>query len=159
MQTSVNRNFTERLRDVLKIAGKVAKQAGSDTVTPEHIAVGMLREGEGVGATALRFQGIDRAGLEAEIMQHLPVREKRSAADDLSYDGRAVQLVEGAVAEAGELGHSYVGTDHLLLALLRDTAGPTAKILGRRGVGFELARARILWMLAGDPQAPFAPPP
>ena len=154
MPDSERYNFTQRVRAAFQIARTAAEDAGSEAVTPEHIAVGMLREGQGVAVTALRFHGVAREALEREILEHLPPHSVRTQGGDISFDARAKQLLADARAEARALGHAYVGTEHLLLALLRDTAGRSAQILARHSFGLDEARARVRWLLESDPLNP-----
>ena len=154
MRTSRSgRNITERSYRVLELATIAATELGHSSVTPAHIALGLLREGEGVAATAIRTHGIPLkdliSGLEASLITS-PVGQ--ATEPELTSDSE--QLIDRAVGEARALGHSYTGTEHFLLALLRDTNGSISQSLAQRGFSHAMARARILWILGGDPNAP-----
>lgn len=157
---SGHRNFTERARAALGLAHDIAREGGHGAVTPEHIALGILRHGDGVAVTALRFHGVPLEPVEKEIVEQLGTLAAQSTEREPLLDARASKLLRDAAAVSGELDHRYVGTEHLLLALLRDTDGTVARVLGRHGFGFNDAKARILWMLTTDTQnpSPFVPP-
>jgi ATP-dependent Clp protease ATP-binding subunit ClpC len=154
-------NFTERSHKVLELAHDVAKERGHGGISPVHLALGLLREGDGVAMTALRSHGIVPKTLEHELEEALagtPVPAEPPA--ELSMTAGGEDLLTQARAEARALGHRYVGTEHLLLALMRDRDGSPARVLARQGLAFDEARARILWILTADPQnpAPFVAP-
>jgi ATP-dependent Clp protease ATP-binding subunit ClpC len=147
--------LTERAYRVFEFAHYLAAQRGDSVVTPLHIALGVLREREGVAMTALFFCGIAPETLELEFTQALStglvnVRGENACSAIVDSD----ELLERARVEARHLHHSYVGTEHLVLALLHDTTGVPAQVLARHGIGFNDALARVLWILDSDPLRP-----
>ncbi|MBX4198692.1 hypothetical protein KW800_00200 [Candidatus Parcubacteria bacterium] len=110
-------NFTERVRKVLSMAREEAARFHHEFVGPEHILLGLLREGEGVGATILLRLNIDLDKLNREIEKRLS-KGKGKAGPDLPYTFKAKKVLESAMSEARGLSMSYVGTEHLLLGLI-----------------------------------------
>src|SRR5574338_991594 len=159
-------NFTDRVRKVLQMAREEAARLHHEYVGTEHILLGLIREGEGVAAAVLQNLNVD---LE-EIQQKIEETVKKGKADaatapDLPYTSRAKKVLELAMTEARELNHSYVGTEHLLLGLLREEKGIAAQVLTDAGVSLEASRAETLRLLGSDlpPQqaqgAAGSPPP
>ena len=155
-------NFTDRVRKVLQMAREEAARLHHEYVGTEHILLGLIREGEGVAAAVLTNLAVD---LE-EIQQKIEETVKKGKAGtvtgpDLPYTSRAKKVLELAMAEARELNHSYVGTEHLLLGLLREEKGIAAQVLNDAGVSLEQSRAETLRLLGSDmPQtAASATPP
>jgi ATP-dependent Clp protease ATP-binding subunit ClpC len=141
-------NLTERVRKVLSLAHSAAENQGHGAVEPDHIALGLIKEGEGVAATVLINQGVALDVLEREIIEQgsPPLdRDRRPAA--LSLSDASKHVIEQAKVDATEMGHAYVGTEHVLLALLRDTTGVTAQVLARRGVQFDGTRTEVARVL------------
>ena len=154
-------NSTERSQRVLQIAFRIARKLGHEGVSPVHVALGLLGEGKGVAVTALRFHGVDVETVARELRETLPpspIPLEPSTEPRLTSDGE--RLLSQARVEARDLGHPYVGTEHLLLALVRDTAGLPGRALARQGLTLADAKARIVWMLTTDPlnPAPFVSP-
>src|SRR5689334_14124719 len=116
--------ITERVHAILAVAFGIAEQIGDREVSPEHIALGLIRVGGGVATSALQFQGVQLDKLDGELEAHLRPRagEKRSRGDVvLSFASQ--RLIAQSRAEADALKHNYIGTEHLLLALLSDDHG------------------------------------
>jgi ATP-dependent Clp protease ATP-binding subunit ClpC len=144
-------NLTERSRKALELAQSAAR---NDAVSPLHLVLGLIQEGGGVAVTALRFHGVAIEGL----VEELTVLAADSAAGRREPGIDA--LLSAAHAESESMDHPYVGTEHLLLALLRDPGSTTARALARHGMTYHDAKARILRILSADPMnpGPFAPP-
>ncbi|MEK6687605.1 MAG: ATP-dependent Clp protease ATP-binding subunit [Gemmatimonadota bacterium] len=155
-------NFTDRVRKVLAMAREEAARLHHEYVGTEHILLGLIREGEGVAAAVLTHLHVDLEEIQQKIEETVK-KGKAGAAPglDLPYTSRAKKVLELAMAEARELNHSYVGTEHLLLGLLREEKGIAAQVLMDAGVGLEQSRAETLRLLGSDlPQgaAPGASP-
>jgi ATP-dependent Clp protease ATP-binding subunit ClpC len=144
-------NFTDRVRKVLALAREEAARLGHPYVGTEHELLGLVAEGEGVAATALVNL---HAPLDA-IRQRLESSLKRSrvieTASDLPYTSRAKKSLELAMAEARELNHAYVGTEHLLLGLIREEKGIAAQVLVSFGVTLDAARDEVVRILGEKP--------
>ena len=141
-------NFTERVRKVLAMAREEAARLRHEYVGTEHILLGLIREGEGVAAAVLRNLHIEFHEVVEGIDSH--VKKGVSAqvtGPDLPYTSRAKKVLELAMTEARELDHEYVGTEHLLLGLLREERGIAAQVLKSLGAGVDAVRAEALTLL------------
>jgi ATP-dependent Clp protease ATP-binding subunit ClpA len=141
-------NFTERVRKVLSLSREEAARLHHEYVGTEHVLLGVLREGEGVAATVLQNVGIDMDALSARLDE--TVKRGNSAnvtGPDLPYTSRAKKVLELAMSEARDLNHSYVGTEHLLLGLLREEKGIAAQVLVDAGLTLDVARSEVLRIL------------
>jgi ATP-dependent Clp protease ATP-binding subunit ClpC len=150
-------NFTDRVRKVLQMAREEAARLHHEYVGTEHILLGLIREGEGVAAAVLSNLNVDLEEIQQKIEETVKKGKAPAAAGppDLPYTSRAKKVLELAMSEARELNHSYVGTEHLLLGLLREEKGIAAQVLTDAGVNLEQARAETLRLLGSDvPQAP-----
>ena len=157
-------NFTDRVRKVLQMAREEAARLHHEYVGTEHILLGLIREGEGVAAAVLSNLNVDLEEIQQKIEDSVKKGKAAAAAGpDLPYTSRAKKVLELAMSEARELNHSYVGTEHLLLGLLREEKGIAAQVLTDVGVNLEQARAETLRLLGSEmPQpsgAPAAPVP
>jgi len=165
-------NFTERVRKVLAMAREEAARLHHEYVGTEHILLGLIREGEGVAATVLQNLSVELDEIQQKIEETVKKgKAAQTTGPDLPYTSRAKKVLELAMSEARELSHSYVGTEHLLLGLLREEKGIAAQVLTDAGVNLEAARAETLRILgteapqqqggaaatAGSPAAPSAP--
>jgi ATP-dependent Clp protease ATP-binding subunit ClpC len=144
-------NFTDRVRKVLQMAREEAARLHHEYVGTEHILLGLIREGEGVAAAVLTNLNVDLEDIQQKIEE--TVKKGKAPAPegpDLPYTSRAKKVLELAMSEARELNHSYVGTEHLLLGLLREEKGIAAQVLSDAGVNLEQARAETLRLLGSD---------
>ncbi len=146
----MNYNFTDRVRKVLAMAREEAIRLQHDYVGTEHILLGLIREGEGVAAAVLANLSADLDELGRLIEENVRRVKSASTIGELPYTSRAKKVLEYAMAEARELNHSYVGTEHLLLGLLREEKGLAAKVLGELGIGLDEARSETLKLLGTD---------
>src|SRR6266705_3250453 len=121
-------NFTDRVRKVLQMAREEAARLHHEYVGTEHILLGLIREGEGVAAAVLTNLNVDLEEIQQKIEETVKKGKAAAAAGpDLPYTSRAKKVLELAMSEARELNHSYVGTEHLLLGLLREEKGSGAQ--------------------------------
>jgi ATP-dependent Clp protease ATP-binding subunit ClpC len=149
----MNYNFTDRVRKVLAMAREEAIRLQHDYVGTEHILLGLIREGEGVAAAVLTNLSVDLEQIQERIEESVRRGKATIALGELPYTSRAKKVLEFAMAEARELNHSYVGTEHLLLGLLREEKGIAAEVLNQLGVTLEEARRQTLKLLGSDPNA------
>src|SRR5512144_2167119 len=136
-------NFTDRVRKVLQMAREEAARLHHEYVGTEHILLGLIREGEGVAAAVLQNLNVDLEEIQQKIEE--TVKKGKAAAatgPDLPYTSRAKKVLELAMSEARELNHSYVGTEHLLLGLLREEKGIAAQVLTDAGVNLDATQPR-----------------
>ncbi len=150
-------NFTDRVRKVLQMAREEAARLHHEYVGTEHILLGLIREGEGVAAAVLTNLGVDLEEIQQKIEETVKKGKAAAAAGpELPYTSRAKKVLELAMMEARELNHSYVGTEHLLLGLLREEKGIAAQVLTDAAVTLEQSRAETLRLLGSD--VPPSPP-
>jgi ATP-dependent Clp protease ATP-binding subunit ClpC len=147
----MNYNFTDRVRKVLAMAREEAIRLQHDYVGTEHILLGLIREGEGVAAAVLTNLNVDLEQVQEKIEESVRRGKATIALGELPYTSRAKKVLEFAMAEARELNHSYVGTEHLLLGLLREEKGIAAEVLNQLGVTLEEARRQTLKLLGSEP--------
>ena len=121
--------FTERAKHVVSAAREEAVRLGSEYVRTEHILLGLCREAEGIAARALENLGIDIDALAAEIEQQVQPGNAVISSDDITFTPRAKKVLELAVEEARRFNHNYIGTEHILLGLLKEGEGIAAKVL------------------------------
>src|SRR4051812_31781681 len=144
-------NFTERVRKVLTMAREEAARLHHEYVGTEHILLGLIREGEGVAATVLQNLNVELEEIQQKIEETVKKgKAGQASGPDLPYTSRAKKVLELAMAEARDLNHSYVGTEHLLLGLLREEKGIAAQVLTDAGVNLDAARAETLRILGTE---------
>ncbi|MYA32737.1 MAG: ATP-dependent Clp protease ATP-binding subunit [Gemmatimonadales bacterium] len=153
----MNYNFTDRVRKVLAMAREEAIRLKHDYVGTEHILLGLIREGEGVAAAVLANLSADLDELKRLVEGNIRAGKSSSSIGELPYTTQAKNVLEHAMAETEELNHTYVGTEHLLLGLLRQEKGLAAKVLGEAGIGLDGARAETLKLLGTDMPASGTP--
>ncbi len=148
----MNYNFTDRVRKVLAMAREEAIRLQHDYVGTEHILLGLIREGEGVAAAVLSnlVEDLELEQLHDRVEGRISEGQAAATVGELPYTSRAKKVLEYAMAEARELNHSYVGTEHLLLGLIREENGLAAKVLDDLGVGLEEARSETLKLLGTE---------
>ena len=146
----MNYNFTDRVRKVLAMAREEAIRLQHDYVGTEHILLGLIREGEGVAAAVLTNLNVDLDQIHERVEESVRKGKATIALGELPYTSRAKKVLEFAMAEARDFNHSYVGTEHLLLGLLREEKGIAAQVLNSLGVTLEEARAETLKVLGSD---------
>src|SRR5205814_10172048 len=152
-------NFTERVRKVLAMAREEAERLRHEYVGTEHILLGLIREGEGVAAAVLQNLSVDLDEIQQKIED--TVKKGKAAAatgPDLPYTSRAKKVLELAMAEARHPTHNYVGTEHLLLGLLREEKGIAAQVLTDAGINLDAARAETLRLLGTEMPQGGTPP-
>jgi ATP-dependent Clp protease ATP-binding subunit ClpC len=154
----MNYNFTDRVRKVLAMAREEAVRLQHDYVGTEHILLGLIREGEGVAAAVLMNLNVDLDQIQERTEEQVRKGKAGAAIGELPYTSRAKKVLEFAVAEAREMSHSYVGTEHLLLGLLREEKGVAAQVLESLGVTLDQAREQTLKLLGTDVPSPGQPP-
>src|SRR5262245_33775391 len=144
-------NFTERVRKVLQMAREEAQRLHHEYVGTEHILLGLIREGEGVAAAVLQNLNVDLDEVQQKIEETVKKgKSVQATGPDLPYTSRAKKVLELAMSEARELNHSYVGTEHLLLGLLREEKGIAAQVLTEAGVNLDAARTETLRLLGTE---------
>ena len=136
-------HFTERVRHVLALAREEAARLGHEYVGTEHVLLGLIKEGNNVAISVLANLGIDPEALRRKVDETVK-RGTVTAEGDRPYTSRAKRVLELAMNEVRELGHNYVGTEHLLLGLLVEEKGIAAQVLTWSGVTTANARAETV---------------
>lgn len=145
-------NFTDRVRKVLQLAREEAARLRHEYVDTEHILLAVIREGEGVAAAVLTNFNVDVEQIQQQIEAIVKKgNAPKTRGSDLPYTSRSKKVLEFAMREARELNHSYVGTEHLLLGLLREGKGIAAQVLSDTGVVIDTARGETLRLLGAEP--------
>lgn len=149
--------FTQRSRRVLSLAQEAAMSMGSAWIDSDHLLIGLLNESDGAAAQALRASGVDASEVANLARQQSKARRNSSAQPDLSDHSK--RTLELAVDEARRLGHNYIGTEHLLLGLLRLEEGAALDILRTLNISREQIRQQAIVLIQEQLKAPLAPYP
>src|SRR5205085_5806980 len=156
--------FTERARKVLTLAQEEATRFNHNYIGTEHLLLGLIREGEGVAAKVLRNLGVELDKVRSEV-EFIIGRGDRMIAGEIGLTPRAKKVIELAVDEARRLGHHYIGTEHLLLGLVREGEGIASAVLEKLGVNLDKVRTQTVQVLSQSQpaegaagQEPEAPP-
>jgi ATP-dependent Clp protease ATP-binding subunit ClpC len=142
--------FTERAQKVLVLAQDEARRFHHNFIGTEHILLGLTREGEGIAAKVLQSLGVEPGRARQEIEKLIGKGDQRSASQNINYTPRAKKVIELAIEEGLNLGHNYVGTEHLLLGLIREGEGIAAQVLQNLDVDLFKARKSVLALLGGS---------
>jgi ATP-dependent Clp protease ATP-binding subunit ClpC len=144
--------FTERVRKVMYLAREEAARLQHDYIGTEHLLLGVLREGEGIAATVLNNLGLDLDQIRQAVESMVSSSGGTLTMGEIPFTPKAKRVLELSVDEARQLGHNYVGTEHLLLGLLREGEGVAARVLVDLGVDRKKVREETLKLLGGTPQ-------
>ena len=147
--------FTERAQKVILIAQEEAKRLNHDYVGTEHILLGLIALGEGVSAHVLVNLGTDLHRIRNEIEKVVGTGENVMLLGEIPFSPRAKKVLEFAVEEAATMGHYYVGTEHLLLGILREHEGVASRVLENLGINLEDVREEIISVIGSHSQKPF----
>jgi uncharacterized protein (TIGR03435 family) len=152
--------FTSRALRVLFYARSEVSQIGSIAVEPEHILLGVLDEGKGLGSRILARTGGTLDDFRSDIVRRLTSRETIAESDDIPFSASCERVLQYAAEEADRLLHNYIGTEHLLLGLLREERSVAAEVLAAKGLRIEAVREAIVELLSSgeQPESPGPPP-
>ncbi|MCM3737713.1 ATP-dependent protease ATP-binding subunit ClpC [Bacillus cytotoxicus] len=140
--------FTERAQKVLALSQEEAIRIGHNNIGTEHILLGLVREGEGIAAKALVALGLSPEKVQKEV--EALIGRGTEVSQTVHYTPRAKKVIELSMDEARKLGHSYVGTEHILLGLIREGEGVAARVLNNLGVSLNKARQQVLQLLGSN---------
>ncbi len=140
--------FTERARKVLSLAQEEAQRFRHNYIGTEHLLLGLVGEGEGVAAKVLQKLGVDLQAVRNAV-EFIIGRGDRIVLGEIGLTPRAKKVIELAIDEARRMNHHYIGTEHLLLGLIREGEGIAAGVLESLGVKLDQARKETLKMLDG----------
>ena len=144
--------FTERVRKVMYLAREEAGRLHHDYIGTEHLLLGIIREGEGIAATVLSNLGLDLDTIRQSIENMVPTSGGTLTIGEIPFTPRAKRVLELSVEEARLFGHNYVGTEHLLLGLIREGEGVAARVLMELGADRKRVREETLKLLGGSTQ-------
>jgi len=139
--------FTDRARKVMALANQEAQRFNHEYIGTEHILLGLVKEGSGVGATVLKNLDVDIKKLRLEVEKLVKSGPDMVTMGKLPQTPRAKKVIEYAIEEARSLNHNYVGTEHILLGLLRESEGIAAQVLMNLGLKLEDVRQEVLNLL------------
>jgi ATP-dependent Clp protease ATP-binding subunit ClpC len=139
--------FSDPARRVVVLAQEEARLLNHNYIGTEHILLGVIHEGEGVAARALRSLGIDLDAVRQEV-EEIIGRGGSSPSGHIPFTPRAKKVLELSLREAMQLGHNYIGTEHILLGLLREGEGVACQSLVKLGANLATVRARVLQFVA-----------
>ena len=143
--------FTDRARKVMALANQEAQRFNHEYIGTEHILLGLVKEGSGVGANVLKNLDVDLRKVRLEVEKLVKPGPEMVTMGRLPQTPRAKKVIEYAIEEARNLNHNYVGTEHLLLGLLREHDGVAAQVLMNLGLKLEQVREEVLNLLGAGP--------
>ena len=132
--------FTERARKVVILAKEEAKRFNHNHIGTEHLLLGLVKEGEGVASAVLQNLGLSLDMIRLEVEKLVKTGPSTIISGDIPFTPKAKKVIELAMDEARHLGHNYIGTEHLLLGLIRESEGAASQVL--LNLGLDLARVR-----------------
>jgi ATP-dependent Clp protease ATP-binding subunit ClpC len=139
--------FTDRARKVMQLADQEARRLNHEYLGTEHILLGLVKEGSGVTANVLKNLDVDLRRIRVEVERIIDLGPHTVTKGKLPQTPRAKKVIEYAMEEARALNHNYVGTEHILLGLLREREGVASQILINLGISLEEARKDVLSLL------------
>ena len=140
--------FTDKARRVVVLAQEEAKLLNHNYIGTEHILLGLIHEGEGVAAKALEALGINLEQVREQV-QDIIGQGQQAPSGHIPFTPRAKKVLELSLREALQLGHSYIGTEHLLLGLIREGEGVAAQVLTKLGADTNKVRQQVIQLLSG----------
>lgn len=155
---SVFERFTERARRVAVLAQEEARKLNHGYIGTEHILLALLQEEEGIAARALTTHGAQLAALRDSVKEIIGVGASPSSGH-IPFTPRAKKVLELSLREAIHLGHNYIGTEHVLLGLIREGEGVASQMLQRVGMNPDDLRRTVAELLGVDPAKAATPPP
>ena len=142
--------FTDRARRVVVLAQEEAKMLNHNYIGTEHILLGLIHEGEGVAAKALESLGISLDAVREQV-QDIIGQGQQQPTGHIPFTPRAKKVLELSLREALQLGHNYIGTEHILLGLIREGEGVAAQVLVKLGADLNKVRQQVIQLLSGAP--------
>ena len=147
--------FTDRARRVVVLAQEEARTLNHNYIGTEHILLGLIREGDGVAAKALESLGISltavREQVQESISQEVTGRDQHDLSGHIPFTPGAEKVLELGLREALQLGHDFIGTEHILLGLICEGEGSAAQVLITFGAGLNRVRQRVIELVSDDP--------
>ena len=141
--------FSDRARKVVVIAQEEAKHLNYDYVGTEHFLLSIIKEGGNLALAAMKNMGVDLEGLQKRTEETLEAKDGKAVTGKTPFTPRAKKVLELAIYEGRELGHNYVGTEHILLGMIKEGGGVAAQLLAESDVTLEKTRAQVIELLGG----------
>ena len=142
--------FTDRARRVVVLAQDEARRLNHNYIGTEHILLGLIHEGTGIAAKALESLGVNLAAVRQQV-EEIIGRGQQAQSGHIPFTPRAKKVLELSLRESLQLGHNYIGTEHILLGLLREGDGVAAQVLVRLGADLNRVREQVIQLLHGHP--------
>src|SRR5574340_172350 len=140
--------FTDRARRVVVLAQEEARMLNHNYIGTEHILLGLIHEGEGVAAKSLESLGISLEAVRSQV-EEIIGQGQQAPSGHIPFTPRAKKVLELSLREALQLGHNYIGTEHILLGLIREGEGVAAQVLLNLGEDLEKVRSAVIQLLSG----------
>ena len=140
--------FTDRARRVVVLAQDEARRLNQNYIGTEHLLLGLIHEGDGIAARALETMGISLEAVRAQVIEIIGEGEQPTTGH-IPFTPRARKVLEFSMREALQLGHNYIGTEHILLGLLREGDGVAAQVLVKLGADLNNVRQTVIELLSG----------
>ena len=140
--------FTDRARRVVVLAQEEARMLNHNYIGTEHILLGLIHEGEGVAAKALESLGISLEAVRQQV-EEIIGQGQQAPSGHIPFTPRAKKVLELSLREALQLGHNYIGTEHILLGLIREGEGVAAQVLVKLGADLNRVRQQVIQLLSG----------
>lgn len=145
-------SFTERAVRVIRFANQEAQRFNHEYIGTEHILLGLIKEGSGVAVQVLRNLGVDLRKVRLEVEKLVQSGPDMVFMGKLPFTPKAKKVIEYAMQEARDLQHNYVGTEHILLGILREAEGVAAAVLLSLGINLNNVHASVFDLLGGKPK-------
>src|SRR5881396_757130 len=147
-ETAVFERFSDRARRVVVLAQEEARMLNHNYIGTEHILLGLSHEGEGVAAKALESVGVSLGAVRSQV-EEIIGRGQSEPSGHIPFTPRAKKVLELSLRESLQLGHNYIGTEHILLGLIREGEGVAAQVLVKLGADLSRVRQQVIQLLSG----------
>ncbi|EQD82253.1 hypothetical protein N599_31675, partial [Saccharopolyspora erythraea D] len=146
--------FTERARRVVVLAQEEARTLNHNYIGTEHILLGLVHEGEGVAAKALESLGVSPEGVRRQVEEIIGRGDQDSPSGNIPFTPRGKKVLELSLREALQLGHNYIGTEHILLGLIREAEGVAAQVLVKLDADLDRVRREVNRLISDSGEGP-----
>jgi ATP-dependent Clp protease ATP-binding subunit ClpC len=145
--------FTDRARQVVVLAQEEARMINHNYIGTEHLLLGLVHEGEGIAAMALKSLGISLEAVRSQV-EEIIGQGGAAPTGHIPFTPRAKKVLELSLREALQLGHNYIGTEHILLGIIREKEGVAAQVLRNFGASLDSVRQQVIGLLTGQTGPP-----
>jgi ATP-dependent Clp protease ATP-binding subunit ClpC len=141
--------FTDRARRVTVLAQEEARMLNHNYIGTEHVLLGLIHEGDGVACKALESLGLSLTGIRDQVNEIIGLGQQATPSGHIPFTPRAKKVLELSLREALQMGHNYIGTEHILLGLIREGEGVGCQVLVRLGADLVTVRQQVIQILSG----------